>query len=303
MMASIALQDQIEAVKPQPFSVAEKPFMVERLGDECEAEVLSFLSARPLHTVFLAGFIYDNGLESPANQGAFYALRNREGRLEGVALIGRVILFETDSEDALKAFARIAHGCDFTRVILGEQRKVERFWNYYSMAGQELRRKRRQLLFEQRLPIQTHEPVPGLRMAMPADLPLILPVTDKMIFEESGDRPLETDLEAFTRRWLQRIEQGRVIVWIEQDRLIFTADIICETPDVIYLEGVHVHPEERGKGYGLRCLSQIGRSLLKRSQSICLLAYENNTGAHAFYRAVGYKLRGYYDTLFLDRKN
>ncbi|HKP84951.1 MAG TPA: GNAT family N-acetyltransferase [Blastocatellia bacterium] len=302
-MASIALQEQNEASGPQTFSVVEDSLSLERLGDECKAEVLSFLSAQPLRTVFLAGFIHDHGLESPKNQGAFYACRNREGKLEGVALIGRVILFETDSESALKAFARVAHGCNFTRVILGEQKKTARFWRYYSTAGQALRRRRRQLLFEQQWPIQAHDPVPALRVATAEDLPLILPVTNELIFEESGDRPLETDPEGFARRWLSRIEQGRVLVWIENERLIFNVDIICETPDVIYLEGVHVHPEERGKGYGLRCLSQVGRSLLKRSRSICLLASDSDTGAHAFYRSAGYKLRGYYDTLFLNRNS
>ena len=302
-MASIALQDQTETNAPQTFSITDNSLTIERLGDDCEAEVLAFLSERPLHTVFLAGFIHDHGLESPENQGAFYACRNAEGKLEGVALIGRVILFETNSEAALKEFARVAHNCDFTRVILGEQRKITRFWDYYSTAGQALRRRRRQLLFEQQWPIQAHEPVPALRPATEADLPLILPVTNELIFAESGDKPLETDPEGFARRWLERVEQGRVLVWIENERLIFNVDIICETPDVIYLEGVHVHPEERGKGYGIRCLSQVGRSMLSRSRSICLLANESNTGAHAFYRAAGYKLRGQYDTLFLSRKN
>jgi ribosomal protein S18 acetylase RimI-like enzyme len=301
-MASIALQEQTENLTPQTFSVAEGYLTLERLGNDCKFEALDFLSARPLHTVFLAGFIHDHGLESPKNQGAFYACRNRKGELEGIALIGRVILFETGSEAALKVFARVSHGCDFTRVILGEQRKIEQFWSHYSTAGQTLRRKRRQLLFEQQWPVPEREPVPALRLATAADLPLILPVTNELIFEESGDKPLETDPEGFARRWLQRVEQGRVLVWVENDRLIFNVDIICETPDVIYIEGVHVHREERGKGYGLRCLSELGRSLLKRSPSLCLLANENNTGAHAFYRAAGYKLRAYYDTLFLNQK-
>jgi ribosomal protein S18 acetylase RimI-like enzyme len=300
-MASIALQEQTESLAPQTFSVAEGSVTLERLGDNRKFEALDFLSARPLHTVFLAGFIYDHGLESHKNQGAFYACRNEKGELEGIALIGRAILFETDSEAALKAFASVAHGCDYTRVILGEQQKIERFWNHYSTAGLALRRKRRQLLFEQQWPTRAHDPVPALRPATAADLPLILPVTNELIFEESGDKPLETDPEGFARRWLQRVEQNRVLVWIEDDKLIFNVDIICETPDVIYLEGVHVHREERGKGYGLRCLSEVGRSLLKRSRSICLLANEDNTGAHAFYRAAGYKLRAYYDTLFLNQ--
>ena len=302
-MSSTALQDQSPSFTPQALCVSESSLALQRLKDKHKAEALAFLSARPLHTVFLAGFIYDHGLESPENRGAFYAFRNREGGIEGVALIGNAILFETESNVALKAFARVAQGCDFARVILGEKEKVARFWSYYSTSGQTLRRRNQQLLLEQQWPLEAREPIAALRRATPADLPLILPVNNQLIFEERGDKPLEIDPEGFARRCLQRIKQGRALVWIENGRLIFNVNIICETPDAVYLEGVYVHPEERGKGYGLRCMSQVGRSLLKRAQSICLLTIESNTRAQAFYRAAGYKLRGHYDTLFLNRKN
>ena len=302
-MSSTALQDQPPSVAPQTFLVAESSLTIERLTDEHKAETLAFLSARPLHTVFLAGFIHDYGLESKMNRGVFYACRNSQGDLEGVAMIGNVILFETKNQAALKTFSRVAQGCNVARVILGEQKKVEQFWRHYSRGGQSPRRRHRQLLFEQRWPIEAREPVVGLRHAMAADLPLILPVNDELVFEESGENPMKTDPAGFERRWLHRIEQGRVLVWVENGRLIFNVDIICETPDVIYIEGVYVHPEERGKGYGVRCLSQIGRFLLRRDQSVCLLANERNKGAHAFYRSAGYELRGYYDTIFLHRKS
>jgi len=71
-----------------------------------ESEVLSFLSARPVHTVIMASFIRDNGLVSPLNRGTFYGCRDEEGRLVGVALIGHATLVETESDDALAAFAR-----------------------------------------------------------------------------------------------------------------------------------------------------------------------------------------------------
>jgi predicted GNAT family acetyltransferase len=301
-MSSTALQDRSVSFAPQVLCASESTLTVQRLNDGHKAEILAFLSARPLHTVFLAGFIHDHGLESPENRGAFYACRNGEGGLEGVALIGNAIIFETESDAALRAFARLAQGYDLARVILGEQGKVAQFWSHYSAAGQTLRRRNRQLLFEQQWPVEAREPV-AIRLATPEDLSLILPVNNELIFEESGERPLETDPEGFTRRWLHRIEQGRVMVWVENGKLIFNVDIICDTPEVIYLEGVHVHREERGKGYGLRCLSEVGRTLLKRARSICLLANESNFGAQAFYRAAGYKLRDYYDTLFLNRKS
>jgi len=60
------------------------------------------LAERPLHTVCIAGFIRDNGLESPLNRGRFYACRNSEGLLEGVALIGHATLIEARTTRAMK---------------------------------------------------------------------------------------------------------------------------------------------------------------------------------------------------------
>src|SRR5512132_2312545 len=53
------------------------------LDDSNAGEVLAFLAERPIHTVMMAGLIRDNGLVSPLNRGAFYACRNKTGRLEG----------------------------------------------------------------------------------------------------------------------------------------------------------------------------------------------------------------------------
>ena len=90
-------------------------------------------------------------------------------------------------------------------------------------------------------------------------------------------------------------------VWVEGGRLIFKADILGDTPEVIYLEGVWVNPAERGKGYGLKCMSQLGRTLLARTGSVCVLVNELNPHAQAFYRKACYKLRSHYDTIFLQR--
>jgi predicted GNAT family acetyltransferase len=87
---------------------------------------------------------------------------------------------------------------------------------------------------------------------------------------------------------------------MEDERLIFKVDIMSKTPDVIYLEGVHVHTEERGKGYGLRCMTQLGRQLLSRAGSVCLLVNERNKEAQSFFFKAGYKLRDCYDTIFLQ---
>ena len=70
------------------------------LSDEDEAEVMAFLAERPSYTFAIAGMIRNNGIVSPHNRGGFYACRNAEGNLLGVALIGHFILFESRSDAA-----------------------------------------------------------------------------------------------------------------------------------------------------------------------------------------------------------
>jgi predicted GNAT family acetyltransferase len=266
-----------------------------------EDEVLAFLNARPTHTVFMVGMIRDNGLESIFNRGTFYACRNLEGKLEGVALIGHATLIEAQTEAALQAFASVAQNCQSTHMIMGEMEKVEGFWNYYAEGGQAPRLACRELLFEQRWPVEVREVVRGLRLATLDDLELVMLVQAEMAFAESGINPMETDPLGFRTRCGRRIEQGRVWVLVENGRLIFKADIMSDTSEVIYLEGIYTAPEDRGKGHGLRCLSQLSRNLLARTKSICLLVNELNQAAHGFYQKAGYKMTALYDTIFLQR--
>jgi len=247
----------------------------------------------------MVGFIRDNGLVSPLNRGTFYGCRNRHGQLEGVALIGHATLMETTTDRALQAFAEIAQQCSATHMIMGEQQRIDEFWNHYAEGGQEMRLACRELLFELRWPIQVQEQVTGLRPATSADLELVMTVQAPMAFAESGVNPLDKDPEGFRQRCARRIEQGRSWVLVENGSLIFKAEVVSDTPEVMYLEGVWLNPDERGKGRGLRCMSQLARNLLSPSQSLCLFVNETNTAAQLFYKRAGYKLRSIYDTVFL----
>ncbi|HYV07433.1 MAG TPA: GNAT family N-acetyltransferase, partial [Blastocatellia bacterium] len=81
------------------------------------------------------------------------------------------------------------------------------------------------------------------------------------------------------------------------------AAVMCETPEVIYLEGIYVNPDDRGRGLGVRCLNQLGQQLLQRVKSLCLLVNEQNQRARNFYEKAGYSLRDHYDLIFLRPKN
>ncbi len=275
---------------------------VSELTESDTKEVIAFLSERPIHTVIMMGLIRDNGLVSKLNRGTFYGCRNSEGRLEGVALIGHATLIETRTRGAIREFALTAQIHNNLHLFMAEQEKAETFWNSYADDGQPMRLVRRELLFELKNQLEPKSDVEGLRLATLDDLHLVAPVHAAMAEEESGINPLETDREGFLTRCRRRISQNRVWVVVEDDELVFKADVQAETSELIYLEGIYVCPSKRGTGLGRRCLTNLGAELLIRTRSICVLVNEENEKAQAFYRMCGFRCVSHYDTIFLKKE-
>jgi len=295
---AVTILQQESGASPSHSFTRDEPCIVGELSTADEAEVFEFLSARTIHTVFMASLIRDNGLVSPHNRGSFYSCRDEYGRLEGVALLGHATVIEVRTENALASFARLARNCLNARLIRGEQEIINNFWKHYANSSQEPRLVSRELLFEQKAPA-TSEGINDLRLATLSDLDKVLAVNASMALQEAGTSPLQNDPSGFRSRTSRRIKQGRIWVWVHDDRLVFKADVVAETPHVTYLEGVHVHAEERRKGHGLRCLAALSSILLQRSELICLTINEKNKNALKFYEKAGYQFHSHYETIYL----
>jgi uncharacterized protein len=301
-MSSAFAMAEAGVVMPQvssPFEASVNSLRVDALRSEDKEEVLAFLSRRPIHTVCMAGYIRDNGIVSPLNRGFFYGCRDEAGRLEGVALIGHATLLEAQSDKALEAFAQLKHEYSRSHLVRGEHEMIERFWRHYAQFGHQPRLARRELLYEQQSAPDIAGPVPALQRATLNDLEEIMAINAEMIVSECGIDPTKKDPSGFRERMARRIQHGRMWVWRKHGRLTFKADVFAETPDMSYVEGVYVTPQQRGQGHGLRCMSQLSRFLLQRSQSICLLINYQKKGLATFYEKAGYEIRGMYDTIYL----
>jgi GNAT superfamily N-acetyltransferase len=274
---------------------------VERLTNSDTAEVLEFLAQRPIHTVAMMSMIHDNGLVSVFNRGTFYGCRDLNGQLEGVALVGHATLMETVSNRAFAALAQVARQCPNTHMIMGEKERVADFWNHYSETGRKQRLACREWLFELSLPEEAREPIAGLRPATVTELDLVMPIQAELAYAESGINPIDVDPEGFRKRCLRRIEQGRTWVLVENNLLVFKADVISKTPEVIYLEGIWLREDYRNKNLGKRLMSELMRRLLENTKSVCLLVNETNEWAQGFYRKCGFNFRATYETIFLPR--
>jgi len=270
-----------------------------RLTTNDTTEVVAFLKERPVHTVVMSSFINDNGIESELNRGIFYGYRGNGGKLEGVALIGHTTLVEARTSDALMALAASARRSKTPiHLIMSSGDMAERFWKMMGMV-QAPRLTCTEALFEVNFPLL----VKGTdRKIQTATMEWLIPVAEaqaEVAFIECGVDPMQKDREGFLKRVARRIEQGRVFVVTEGDQLVFKADIIAETDDAIYLEGVYVAPEQRGKGIGSECLASLTLKLLDRVAHISMLSNVEFTAAHKSFIKAGYRQTDSCTTLFV----
>ncbi|KXK04276.1 MAG: Acetyltransferase (GNAT) family protein [Acidobacteria bacterium OLB17] len=271
-----------------------------RLRQADEAEVLRFLAVDPVQTVVMCSYIADNGIESELNRGTFFGHRASDGRLDGVALIGHSTLVEARSEDAMTALAATARTPEIpVHLIMSNGNDAQKFFDRMSMGVGTPRLRCVEDRFEAAFPFAVQGCEYAIANADESQLEIVARAQAELAFIECGVDPMIRDREGFLSRVARRIEQGRVFSIFEDGKLLFKADIIAETKETIYLEGIYVHPEFRSKGIGARSLAALTVQLLSRVPNICLLSNVDFVNAHKCYGKAGYRRTGQCVTLLV----
>jgi predicted GNAT family acetyltransferase len=273
---------------------------VELLTSANTEEVLKFLSVRPVHTVVMTSYINDNGIESTDNRGKYFGYRNTNGELEGVALIGHTTLVESRTEESLRAFANVARKSEIPPyIMMSDGKTIEKFWTYFADINQKPRLVCTELLFELNFPFLVQECNWDLRLAKAEEIDQIAEAHAEVAFIESGVNPMEKDPDGFLKRTMKRIEKKRTFVVFDNGKLVFKADIVAETKDVVYLEGIYVAPEYRGQNVGSQCLAKLSLQLMDRVQNVCMLSNVDFEGAHRCFAKAGFKNTDSCQTIFV----
>jgi len=297
-VTALAIKEQTSELPDQSSALNDEPG-VQRLFRGSETEVLNFLRRRPAHTAYLSGLVHANGLESPLNRGDFYSYRDSQSKIKGVALIGHAVTFETTSIRAARALGRVASKHHGSILLRGESKQIGAFWAPYEDLGRAASKTCREHLLELKVPFASDDPDCCLRPAKTDELDQVVAMNLELLAIERGTDQPPPDRVGLQERLLQRIKGEHVWVWVSDGKVIFKAEIITRTPDVIYLEGVFVNQHARGKGNGIRSMRQLGRSLLKDAKSICLFVNESNVAALGLYGKAGYHALGHYETIYL----
>lgn len=270
----------------------------EPLTEADKQEVLEFLSTRPVDTVILAGLIRDHGIVSKEHRGTFFGCRDANGVLAGVAMIGRNLLFEAHTDEAIAALAIQARECPDVRMIFAEEEKLRSFWRWYKPDAVMPEPTRHQMIRSCNL-LAEIETVEDIRIATLDDLDPIVSAHAEMVLAETGVDPLVADPDGFRMRCAGRVEKGRVWVWFKNGELIFKTDIVTETADAAYSEGLWVNPKERGKGYATRCLTSLCRRISAASMRLCGFLDAKHTLSNSIYGKAGFMAVAEYAKVYI----
>lgn len=271
----------------------------EPLAEADRQQALDFLSRRPVNTVILAGWIHDHGVVSPQHRGAFYGYRDENGDLAGVAMIGKNLLFEASSDEAITAFAKCARESPDVRMLFAQEEELVKFWPYFR-GGTPMPKVSHHRLIRSGGPIADDvETVNELRIATRDELEQIVSAHAEMVHAETGIDPLAVDADGFRMRCATRVDRGRVWVWMQGRELIFKSDIMSVTPEAIYMEGLWVNPKERGKRYSTRCMASLSRQLGSGSQIVSAFVDADHVLFGSLYRKAGFVEVNEYAKIYL----
>jgi uncharacterized protein len=277
--------------------LSEGQVELRELREADHKQVLSLLAQDPVHNVILRGLIMDHGMCAPELRGILYGYFDYD-QLTGVALIGHQ-LFVYAPDEALTLIARKAVETQARiHIILGPEEQVEKLWSHLAQAGRETRRLSAQRMYLCQRTNQT--PVrQQLIRANYAELDVVADAQAEMALEASGVDPRQSDPAGFRHRVVERLERKRIWVKIAEGKVVFKADILSDTPDTVYLEGIWTHPDYRDQGIAKRCLAELVQQLLWTRQTVCLFTDDSEKVAQRVYEHVGFQFAATYQARFL----
>lgn len=270
---------------------------VQALSEADREEALALLSEDPIGGVHLMGMLEDYGVVHPAHRGQFFGYYE-DHKLAGVAMLGHSILIN-GTEASYPYFAQASCKAKVQgHVIFGPRQQVESFWSYLEKLGWQTRLVRDYDWLVSHRPAQPLKSL-QLRKARIEDLEAVAEAHASMVFEGSGIDPRATDRQGFYHRVAERIKRGRVWLKIEDGKFIFKADLIHQTREASYLEGIWTHPDYRDRGVATNCLAELVHRLFRKGSVPCLIVEVHEKSARRVYEKIGFVQTQAYQARYL----
>jgi uncharacterized protein len=238
-------------------------------------QMLDFCAREPVERVFLSDMAH-------REIGRFLALADDDGTLTALCHLGTNLV---PSGEGCAVFAGAA-GRVGSRMIIGEERAVTELW----AAAAALLPSPREDRPGQPVYAISEPPAPGgsgLRAAIEDDLERLLPACAAAHEEELGVDPLAHEADAFRWRTRDQIERDSSWLWLEDDVILFKAEVSARSAEAVQIAQVWVDPEARRHGYASRGLRDLCRLLLETTPTVTLFVRTENVPAIRLYESIG----------------
>lgn len=269
---------------------------VQRLVRAHERAALAFLARAPYDNVFLAWLI--GGDRSSSARSSIYVYADARKSIRGVAFFGRQIVLAADGDEVVDAFADVAPGYRFERMIVGPRATVQRYWLAVAKWHAPPRRVRES---QPVLAIDGSTLIPqdgavNVRPAHPDEWETVAHNSAKMIEHELEYDPRSTSAE-FNANVRMMIDRG--LWWIGErgGELCFFCNAGPRSDYTLQLQGIWTPEHLRGQGLAMQGLAGVCRELLNDLPSLSLYVNAFNAPALRLYERVGFRRVGEFSTL------
>lgn len=192
----------------------------------------------------------------------------------------------------LQAFAQVAKRwgkrCSS---IVGPAASVAPLWEMLEPhwgAARQLRPRQPIMVLDQ--PVQVR-PDSRVRMVAPSELEVLMPAAIAMFTEEVGVSPVAGPgrFAAYQARIAELIAHGQAFAWIENDEVLFKAEVGALTDQVAQVQGVWLTPRLRGQGLAAAAMAAVAElTQVFLAPTVSLYVNDFNAPARAIYTKVGF---------------
>jgi predicted GNAT family acetyltransferase len=140
---------------------------------------------------------------------------------------------------------------------------------------------------------------PLVRRTAKDEVEVLYPACVAMYTEEVGISPEQDGgRDLYRARVNQLVGRGWSFSRIEDDRVLFKAEVACATPSACQIQGVYVDPELRGQGLCTAGMATVVDICLREiAPAVSLYVNAHNTPARAAYRRAGFEQTDTFSTI------
>lgn len=269
---------------------------VQRLVRAHERAALEYLAQAPYDNVFLAWLISRD--RSPSTRSSLYVYVDGRRSVRGVAFFGRQVVLAAHGAEVIDAFAEVAAGYRFERMIVGPRQVVQEYWERVRRWHAPPRRVRESqpVLAVDAQTLAVHEGAVTVRRAYPGEWESVASNSARMIEHE-----LEYDPRSMSGEFNAnvRIMIDRGLWWVGESpgTLCFFCNAGPRSDYTLQLQGIWTPEELRGAGLATQALSKICAQLLREIPTLSLYVNGFNEPALRLYERIGFRRTGELSTL------